>query len=135
MNFADPIFFFIISVQAMKENHFLLAILRGEKSPCDGFLRMRVLFWLLRRISVSHTPLKHLALPQTQLPWTEMFFDAFRSHESLPSLKHAHSPSRHMRTTARTVIKHSEPDFSYSTSCCVDDAQKVSWLCKPLYIY
>lgn len=68
------------------------------------------LFWLLRRISVSHTPLKHLALPQTQLPWTEMFFDAFRSHESLPSLKHAHSPSRHMRTTARTVIKHSEPD-------------------------
>lgn len=52
---------------------------------CDAIFeqaKMYVMFRLLRRVSVSHTVLHHLAVPPTQLPWTEMLFSAFRSHES-----------------------------------------------------
>lgn len=76
-----------------------------EKTPTNGFLSMCVLFWLLRRFSVSHTVLQHLALPQTQLPWTEMYFSAFHSHEYLVCT------FTFTQTTESTIIQHNDTDI------------------------
>lgn len=53
-----------------------------SRVPELDFQARPLLFRRLWRISVTHTVIRHLAVPPTQLPRSEMFFSAFRSHES-----------------------------------------------------
>lgn len=107
-----------------------MVILSGKRSPRNGFLSMHVLFGLLRRISVSHTVLNHLAVPPTQLPWTEMLFSAFRSHESFASTEHHYLPQWNRHILSVVSYEHAayetKPPVIPPTYCPEDSV--ISWL-------